>query len=119
MRGRVENVDVLGWNKSYIQINIFKVNPHRDMNIVIPNLCALSKQNLSQIIHQHFGHVSITRLKPMARKGLMKCLPENIPDLEEPCPVCLLTNATKFIRGPTTDVSKLPLGSCFRWILRF
>ena len=37
-------------------------------------------------------------------------LPENLPDLEEPCPICLLTKATKISRGPTTDVSKFDPG---------
>ena len=46
----------------------------------------------------------------MARKGLMKGLPENLPELEEPCPICLLTKATKIYRGPITDVSKFVPG---------
>ena len=46
----------------------------------------------------------------MARKGLMEGLPENLPELEEPCPICLLTKATKISRGPTTDVSKFAPG---------
>ena len=40
----------------------------------------------------------------------MDGLPENLPELEEPCPICLLTKATKFSRGPTTDVSKFSPG---------
>ena len=46
----------------------------------------------------------------MARKGLMYGLPENLPELEDPFPICLLTKATKISRGPTTDVSKLAPG---------
>ena len=46
----------------------------------------------------------------MARKGLMDGLPENLPELEELCPICLLTKATKISRGPTTDVSKFSPG---------
>ena len=42
----------------------------------------------------------------MARKGLMEVLPENLPELEEPCPICLLTKAIKISRRITTDVSK-------------
>ena len=41
----------------------------------------------------------------MARKGLTEGLPENLPELKEPCPICLLTKVTKISRGPTTDVS--------------
>ena len=52
------------------------------MNIVVPPIYALSKQNLSQLIYQRFGHVSITRLKRMAIKGLMEGLPENLSELE-------------------------------------
>ena len=37
--------------------------PQRDMNIVVPTACVLPKQNLSPLIHQRFGHVSIARLK--------------------------------------------------------
>ena len=40
----------------------------------------------------------------------MEGLPENLPELEDPCPICLLTKATKISSGPTTDVSKFPPG---------
>ena len=40
----------------------------------------------------------------------MEGLPENLPELEEPCPICLLTKATKIYRGPTTDVFKFAPG---------
>ena len=62
-------------NLDYIQIKIFRVNPHREKNIVVPTGFSLSKQKLSLIIHQLFGHVSITRLKLMAKKGLIEGLP--------------------------------------------
>ena len=61
-------------NIDYLQVEIVKVKPQRDRNIVVPTICALSKQNISHIIHQHFGPVSITRLKQMSRKVLMDCL---------------------------------------------
>ena len=32
--------------------------------------------------------------------------PSNFPDLEEPCPICLLTKVTKVPTGPTFDVLK-------------
>ena len=44
----------------------------------------------------------------MARNELMEDLPENIPELEETCPICILTKATKITRGPNTDVSTPP-----------
>ena len=40
-----------------------KVNPQRESNIFVPTVCALSKKNLSQPIHQRFGHVYIASLK--------------------------------------------------------
>ena len=46
----------------------------------------------------------------MAIKVLMGGLPEHLPELEEPCPICLLTKATNIPRGPTTDVSKFSPG---------
>ena len=55
-------------NLDYIQILIVKFNHHRDKNIVVPTVCGLSKQDISQLIHQRFGHVSIIRLKRMTRK---------------------------------------------------
>ena len=66
-------------NLDYLQLEIVKINPHRDKNIVVPTVCGLSKQTLSQLIHQRFCHVSITRLKLMARKVLMEGLPGNLP----------------------------------------
>ena len=53
-------------NLDYLQLENFKINPHRDKNIVVPTACGLSKQTLSQLIHQRFGNVSITQLKQMA-----------------------------------------------------
>ena len=46
----------------------------------------------------------------MAIKGLMKCLPGNLPHLEEPCPICLLTKGTKINIDTTNDVYKPPPG---------
>ena len=46
----------------------------------------------------------------MAIKGLLEDLPENIPELEEPWPIYLLTKATKITRGTTTDASKFAPG---------
>ena len=40
----------------------------------------------------------------------MEGLPENPPDLEELCQICILTKATKIIKGPTTDVLKVSPG---------
>ena len=45
----------------------------------------------------------------MATKGLMEGLPENLPELEDPYPICLFTNATKSPRSPTNDVPKFAL----------
>ena len=57
-----------------------------------------------------FGHVSITRLKLIKIKGLVEGLLDNLPELEEPCPICLLNKANKISRVPTTDVSKFAPG---------
>ena len=46
----------------------------------------------------------------IGKKILMEGLPENIPELEEPWPIFLLTKATKTPIGPTTDVSNPPPG---------
>ena len=49
-------------------------------------------------------------LVALVRRQIGQGLPENLPELEEPCPICILTKATKIYRGPTTDVSK------FAWL---
>ena len=77
------------------------------------------KEKISQLIHQSFGHVSIIRLKLMARKGLLEGIPEHLSELEEPFPICLLTKATKIPRGPTTDVSKFAPGFMLQMYFSF
>ena len=106
-------------NLDYIKIKIVKLNSQRNRNIVVPTLFALSTHNLSQIMNQHFGHVSIYRLKSMTRKGLMEGIPKNIPDMEKPCDICILTKATNITIGLTIDVLKNPLGSCLKCIFRY
>ena len=92
------------------KFKLSKSIPPKYRNIDVPTVCALLKQNISHLIHQHFGRVSSTRLKLMARKRLMEVLPENLPGLEEPYHMFLLTRATKIPGGPRTDVSKLDPG---------
>ena len=60
----------------------FLSHPSRNRIIVVPTVYLLSKENISQLIYQRFGNVSITRLKKIARTGLMEGLAENTPDLE-------------------------------------
>ena len=55
-------------------MGMIKLKPQREKNIVVPTVCALPKQNLSERTHQNFGHIFITRLKQMARKGLTEGL---------------------------------------------
>ena len=38
-------------------------NLKTNRNIIVPTICALQKQNLSEIINQSLGHVSISRKK--------------------------------------------------------
>ena len=42
----------------------------------------------------------------MTRIGLVEGLPENLIDLEDPCPIFLFTKATKILRGSTINVYK-------------
>ena len=55
----------------------------------------------------------------MLIKGLMEGIPENIPDLEEPWPICLLTKRTKIPIVPTTDVSKFAHRFMFQMYFAF
>ena len=63
-------------NLDYLQINFFKVKPQRNRNIVVSTVSALSKLNPSNLVHQRFGPISISRLELMARKRLMEGLPK-------------------------------------------
>ena len=63
-------------------MKFFKVNLQRNRNIVVPTVCAPSEQNIYQLIHQRFDHVSIIRLKQIGKKVLMKGLPKNLPGSE-------------------------------------
>ena len=65
-------------NLDYLKIEIVKVNTQRNRNIVVPTVCDLSKQNPAQLIHHHFGNISIGRLKQMTGTGLVEGLPTNI-----------------------------------------
>ena len=49
----------------------------------------------------------------------MEGILENIPELEGLCPMCLVTQATKIPRGPTTDVSKLSPGFMLQMYFAF
>ena len=40
----------------------------------------------------------------------MEGLPKNLPELEEPYPICIMNKANKITRGPTTVVSKCAPG---------
>ena len=46
----------------------------------------------------------------MARKVFKEGIPENLPEFEEPCPICLLTKVTKITPCLTTDTSKSSSG---------
>ena len=55
----------------------------------------------------------------MTRKWLMEVQPKNIPDLEEPWPIFLLTKATKITRGLVIYVSNSPPGFVLQTDLPF
>ena len=70
-------------NIDYIQIKKFQGQNSNKQEYCCTN-CICPINNLSQIIHQRFDHVSIDRLKGTTKKGPMEGLPKNILDLEEP-----------------------------------
>ena len=96
-------------NIKYLQIEISKVKTQINRNIVVPNLCAWSKQNLSQLIHQRFGNVSISRLKRMTRKGLSY----------KPALFVSWPRQLKSLEVQPFMSWNNPLGSCFIWIFSF
>ena len=103
---------ILGYHPTSLKmiLTIFKSKLSKsnlkETGILLSQMSVRYQKQISQLIHQNFGRVSIFRLKLMTRKVLMDGLPENISDLEEPCPICILKKATKITIGPTTDVSK-------------
>ena len=97
----------------------FQSQHHRYRNNVVPNVYAISKQNISHLIHQCFGNASITSLKLMSRKGLLEGLPKNLPDLEELCPFFSWPRQLNLPEFQPLMSWNFPLGSCFIWILHF
>ena len=55
----------------------------------------------------------------MRRKVLVKGLPANLPNLEDPLPIFLLTKLTNIPRGPTIDVSKFSRGFMLQMYFAF
>ena len=86
---------------------------------MFPTVCGLSRYNISLIINEQFGHVLITRLRLMEIKGLMKGIPQHLPELEHPCHIFLLTKSTEVSRGPTIDVSNFSPGLMLQTIFSF
>ena len=62
----------------YLQIEDIKVKLYGNKDIVVQTICDLLKQNISQLVHEHFFRVSISRFKTMLKKGIMKVLPKKI-----------------------------------------
>ena len=75
---------------------------------MVPTAGGLSRQNISQLIYQHFGWYFIASIRLLARKRLTRVLPTNLPNFEEPCPIFILTKATEITRGLTIDLSTPP-----------
>ena len=53
----------------------------KETRILLSQLSMPYQKKIYQLIHQRFGHISIDRLKRMARKGPMKGVPTKIPEL--------------------------------------
>ena len=93
-------------NSEYLQPDIVKANPQRNIDIVVPTICVLYNNNIYKLIYQQIGHVSITTLQRMVSKGHMEVLLTNLPHLEESLPIRLLNKATKIPIDTNIDVSK-------------
>ena len=65
----------------YLQIEVVKINPTRNKDIMVPTIHGLSKHNIYQPIHQRFGHVIIYRLVHISNKRTIKDQITNLPDL--------------------------------------
>ena len=84
----------------HLKIEVFKVKPKRKKYIVVPIVCGLSNQNLSQMVHICFGHVSISRLWIMKKKLPIMGLPmTGSRPRYSPCPnsVVLSKNNSYFV----------------------
>ena len=69
-------------NLDYLQIEICQSQTSKRQKYGCPNFMFSIKTNISQLIHQRFVHVSITRLNQISRKGLMEVLPTKLIDLD-------------------------------------
>ena len=67
-------------NLYYLHINIFRFKTQTNIYITAPTVCGISKQILSQLIHECSSCVLITRLYKMSRKVIRKGLPMNLPN---------------------------------------
>ena len=45
---------------SYLQIEVVKVKPKRNKDIVVSSVCGIFKQNTSQLLHRLFGHFYVS-----------------------------------------------------------
>ena len=96
-------------NVDYLKIEIVKVNPKRISNIVVPTVFDISKHNHFHIVHQHFGPCIGYQDKTNGQKRAHERYPKNLPDLEYPLPIFILTEANKITSGQTIGLSKISL----------
>ena len=72
---------------------------------MVPISYSISKQTIYQMVHHSFGHELILRLLCTENKVLIEGFPNNFPDFEEPCTICIPTKK----KNPT---------SSYNWHLR-
>ena len=65
----------------YLQVLIVKFNPQINWDNMVTTIFGLSKYNISQLIHQLFGHIPMIRVKILAREVTTKGPSTNIPGL--------------------------------------
>ena len=98
---------------------VFKVDSQGNSIIVVPTVYGLSKQNLSKLLHQSFGNVSITSLKLMTRNDSWRVSQNTSLTFNYPAQFVSWPRQLKPLEVWPLMTQNLPLGSCFKHIFRF
>ena len=95
-------------NKNYdhAQHSLREVNAY--LNMELSNAVASEdKSQLACDLHIKFGHQNMDYIRRSAKQGIIKGLPNKIPNLKYDCPLCKIASAPKITRGKLVDCTEL------------
>ena len=68
-------------------------------------------QQQAMYFHIRFGHQNMDYIRELAKQGIVKGIPKNLPDLKYQCPICKICKGTRIPRGGPVDHTQLPKGA--------